>query len=806
MAKKHTKETGEKNRPDQERRTPRSGPALRSRHCISALAAVWVVFYHRILLGQADLWEDLVHQEFPHRLFTRDSLLGLQFPHWNPFVFGGMPFFSALHTGVLYPFNLLMSLVPAGHDVYWYLLQVMIVLHLLFGGITMYYFCRGRRLSRESSFVAALGYMLCGFLVTQVIHSLMLYIVAWLPLVMMLLERAVRRRSLAPAIAGGMVLGLTIFAGHPQITFYEFLFLGAYTIYLWLEDRERRWTTLAYPAALFALAAGLSLIQLLPAAELSGQSARVDWTFEAASEGSMSFRQLLTFLAPKVFGAWTGARTGAASRVPPFWLQDSPHSGYYTYWETCFYTGIAVLVLAAALLRNVKRSRFVQFCAAWCGVSLAIALGNHFFVYRLLFEFVPGFGTFRIPARILFTWNLVLPLAAAVVLDTIADPSKRGPFRKPLLIAAAVCTGVGLLIGLGVLKAFWTELQKEPLAAYAAKQGWVLALNGGLALLVFALYYQDKLSPAGLRPAVAGILALDLLVFGWGQHMVGYGGAPEYFAQNGRIARALEQESEEELFRANLRQFVLEPDVAINRKGGFMVLKKNQGAIERVQLIEGYNPLQLHRRLPPLKGRDFQALLDLLNVKYFIDPGFVPGRPGQPNPIRQNPSRLPRARFFYRAVVLESDSLVKERMLQGGLDHRHELLLSETPAFSLPALDDGAAAPINRVEIVSYEPNRIEIEAETEENGLLWLSEIWYPAWKARVDDKPARLLCADYSFRAVEVPAGKHRVTLTYRSDYFRTGALLSLLVLAAAIAGLWWERRRKRRCADTGRDDREE
>ncbi|MBD3316727.1 MAG: YfhO family protein [Chitinivibrionales bacterium] len=788
MTKRKSQKAEHRNRQQPEPRIADNRTGLGDRYYLSALAAAWILFYHRILLGQASFWEDLVRQEFPHRLFVRESLLNLRFPHWNPFVFGGMPFFSALHTGVMYPFNLIMSFIPAGHETYWYFLQVMIILHLLFAGICMYYFCRSRHISRGSSFIGALGYMLCGFFITQVIHSLMLYIIAWLPLIMMLLEQALRRRRFTLAIAGGLILGLTIFAGHPQITFYEFLFLGAFTIYVWFDKQDRQWRDFAIPLVLFTIAVGLSLVQILPTVELSEQSGRIGWTFLEASEGSLSFRQLLTFLVPKIFGAWTGARTGSAARIPPFWLKDSPNSGYYTYWETCFYTGIAVLILGFLYLRLIKKSRFAQFFALWCGLSLAVALGNHFFVYRLLFDFVPGFGTFRIPARILFTWNLLLPVAAATTLDKINDPTLSKDYRRPILIAAAACTTFGLLIGLGLMQTFWPELTNSRLASFAAKQGWLLSLNAGLVLLVFGLYYGNRLPSRFLRPAVAGILALDLLVFGWGQHMINDQGAPQHFRENHQIARSLKDESQDEQFRANMRQFILEPDVVINRKGGLMILKKNQGAIDRVELIEGYNPLQLYRRLPPLKSDNFQALLDLLNVKYYVDPGFRPGNPAQQNPLRLNPTYMPRARFFYRATVLESDSAVKKRMLEGSFDHRRELLLSEKPSITLPPPGDDASPPSNHVEILSYEPNRIEIEAQTQENGLLWLSEIWYPAWKAYINGESTKIHRADYSFRAIEIPAGKHRVEFVYRSKYFRLGALLSLLTLTAAVGGLVW------------------
>ena len=101
-------------------------------HYIAALALICLVFYYRVIFGAAYLCEDLIHQEFPHRIFARDCLLNLQFPHWNPYTFSGMPFFAAIHTGVLYPFNLLMSLLSVDNETFWYLLQLMIISHIFF--------------------------------------------------------------------------------------------------------------------------------------------------------------------------------------------------------------------------------------------------------------------------------------------------------------------------------------------------------------------------------------------------------------------------------------------------------------------------------------------------------------------------------------------------------------------------------------------------------------------------------------------------------------------------------------------------
>jgi uncharacterized membrane protein YfhO len=67
-------------------------------------------------------------------------------------------------------------------------------------------------------------------------------------------------------------------------------------------------------------------------------------------------------------------------------------------------------------------------------------------------------------------------------------------------------------------------------------------------------------------------------------------------------------------------------------------------------------------------------------------------------------------------------------------------------------------------------------------DGYLVLSDPYYPGWQATVDGAPAVILKADYAFRAVEVPAGDHRVTMAFRPNTWRIG----LAVSAACVLGL--------------------
>jgi hypothetical protein len=61
------------------------------------------------------------------------------------------------------------------------------------------------------------------------------------------------------------------------------------------------------------------------------------------------------------------------------------------------------------------------------------------------------------------------------------------------------------------------------------------------------------------------------------------------------------------------------------------------------------------------------------------------------------------------------------------------------------------------------------------------VAHTFWPGWKAYVDDASTRLWRANYAFQAVIVPAGRHRVLLTYEDRTFMVGSILS----GAGIAG---------------------
>jgi hypothetical protein len=98
--------------------------------------------------------------------------------------------------------------------------------------------------------------------------------------------------------------------------------------------------------------------------------------------------------------------------------------------------------------------------------------------------------------------------------------------------------------------------------------------------------------------------------------------------------------------------------------------------------------------------------------------------------------------------------------------------------------------------------DRVSIEAELSHPGYVVVLEAWDAGWTASVDGAPAEVLKANVLFRAVPVPAGRHRVELRYRSAAAAVGAGASLLaVVVGAAAAVRARCRQRPRAGGTAR-----
>jgi hypothetical protein len=94
--------------------------------------------------------------------------------------------------------------------------------------------------------------------------------------------------------------------------------------------------------------------------------------------------------------------------------------------------------------------------------------------------------------------------------------------------------------------------------------------------------------------------------------------------------------------------------------------------------------------------------------------------------------------------------------------------------------------------IISYEPERVELETSTDRDGYLVLQETYYPGWRALVDGVSSPILRTDMGLRALELMKGNHTVVMEFAPRSFRLGLMLTLFGLV--LATVWAVRSRRR------------
>ena len=148
-------------------------------------------------------------------------------------------------------------------------------------------------------------------------------------------------------------------------------------------------------------------------------------------------------------------------------------------------------------------------------------------------------------------------------------------------------------------------------------------------------------------------------------------------------------------------------------------------------------------------------------------------------------ARTDRAWFASTVETLPDDPAVWARLQDPALDvHRTALVAAPTVATTAPI----GPASTATARLVRYTPREIAYDVETDAPRLFVLSEVYYPAgWTATVapdstsEGAGAEILRVDHLLRGVQVPAGRHRVTLRFDPASYRTG-----LTVAGVSSGL--------------------
>jgi uncharacterized membrane protein YfhO len=122
-------------------------------------------------------------------------------------------------------------------------------------------------------------------------------------------------------------------------------------------------------------------------------------------------------------------------------------------------------------------------------------------------------------------------------------------------------------------------------------------------------------------------------------------------------------------------------------------------------------------------------------------------------------------------------------LISPDFDPEQAVILSER----LPDItqqDAGSSSADDSVVIEEQGSNEYRFRIETGSAGVLVVSQIYYPGWRATIDGERVRVLDANYALTGIPVPAGSHSVRLTFAPGSFIAG--LAITTLSALLLGV--------------------
>jgi len=706
-------------------------------------------------------------------------------PFWNPFIYSGMPYWAHFESTIFYPLGVLFWLISPERA-----FGFTILVHMMLGCVLIYILSKLFFSSPWARFVASAVFVLNTFLMATLydgqMHRILSYV--WIPLILYLLNKAlISQTSCFYGSLAGAAWGIQILAGAPQDAFYTFL--AASLFLAWnlkhpLKGARHNARVFMILCLLLFAGSGIAAIQLLPAFEFIGQSVRAALgRYDLITQGSYPPEALITVLMPRFFGNYVNA---------DYWVSGVPWSvPLYN-----LYVGVLPIFLLLFLTRDrLHTPRVLGFSVSLALITLVLALGSHTPVYKWV-AFLPGFDKIRAPAKIIMLWALAMALLAGKGMDDLLHIGEKSLRRRAwiALCCSLFLAGMSLFLLFDpslVLRLFSPFILAEAIPSMMSHARDIIqsefhrfvVISLVLALLSFLLLrLRHHRSQSIVFFLMSSVLVLDLGYANWGA--VRY--KDEVYDWTLQAKTGLDRTigKDKELFRVGSFEFGMGPNIEM---------------VMGYQTVGGYTPFFLHRyyeyinfytdgHLPEgwvyfFYGRHPRTrLMDLLNLKYEIlyDQGSYT--------IRN--TYLPRA-FLVPGYNLVERSEVLNRLNHPDFDPTTTVLFEkeDEPLRLGPQASPEASHP-GLVRILSYRPDRLVMETDSPAFRYLFLSEIFYPGWKAFIDGQPTRILRGNYLFRVLEVPEGRHQVRLVFDPWSIKAGTGITLLTALLILAMLVFRR----------------
>ena len=478
------------------------------------------------------------------------------------------------------------------------------------------------------------------------------------------------------------------------------------------------------------------------------------------------------------------------------------------------YAGALVMMLFVLGLFIVKGPMKWALLGATI-LSIMLSWGRNFMgLTNFFIDYVPMYNKFRTVSSILVVAEFTIPLLAALtVKELIEKPQILRENMRPLLYSIGLTAGVALLFSLfprlffssyipiGEMQALQSlpaehiqpviaNLEEMRIALFRT-DAWRSAAFILVGAFMLWLFLKNKMKAQWL---VVAILLISLVDMWQVNKRYLY---DEQFTPPTQNLKAFDKTPTDEaiLQDPTLYYRVLNLATSTFNDGITPYWHKTIGGYHAAKLRRYQDLIDLHLSkemgalsnkiietqgsLDSISGNDFDVL-NMLNTKWVI----MGAQDGGTIPI-ENPHAFGNAWFVDNVEYASTPD--EEIDALSTVNLHTTVVVNEDDADMLKDWTVSPHDSLSNIQLTNYEPNQLIYQVDTKKDELAVFSEIYYPhGWQITIDGEPAQMIRANYTLRALPIPAGSNTVEFYFNptsikvTDGIAYGALLLMLLTA--------------------------
>ena len=691
-------------------------------------------------------------------------------PSWTPNVFAGWPNIADPQSMLTSPLHVLLALVSAEPG--FGAVDGVTFAYLFLGGLGLILFFRDRGWHAAGALVAALAFAFGGAASARLQHTGQVMSLAYLPIALWLLARALERASWRWGALAGVAAALIVL-GRDQVALLEVYLLAGFVVWHWLDGPGRATRLRASVAPLIAGAlAGLAII-IVPITLtelLAADSNRPEFSLADAGRGSLHPVHLLSLVFADLFGAmdpkvdFWGA--GGFAWNERFGMADL----FLAQNMSLLYSGVlAPVLLVVGVTRGALWARDIRFFTVALLLVTLYMLGRYTPAFHAMYELMPGVKLFRRPADATFVFGALVAIVTGYMVHRWLDGLPGGRAQRIVEIGIAI-----------LLVAFALWLAQTTVGLNLALKPIITGLVC-VFVAIPVLFFARRLAPLSALILLGAFTTADLA---WNDAPHESTGLPP------AIYDALRGDTQNETVALIRQRLAAQAPDHRDRVEliGLGYHWPNICLIHGCEHVFGHNPLRLkwfydathaedtvaapdQRPFSPLYPSYRSAFADLFGIRLIatgvpveqIDKTLKPGDLNfiartKDAYVYENPRALPRVMLLGDWRVADFAKLVADDW-PADVDPRKTVLLEKSTLAQPLSSFEGAGS----ARIVSYANTEVVVAVDAPAGGMLLLNDVWHPWWRATIDGVEADILRANVIFRAVQVPPGKYTVRFTF-------------------------------------------